>query len=300
VNNWNHAAIGTREQLEAYDPEGYELVKSTFRLTPENDWRFRPLRTQPSVIAPPIRLQVDPYYTKFTMAREFPVLGSARVSDEALLKTNHTIRKMFAYRHDILKALIADGVRVVVLGRDERLADLPEFRPVGAPADQSPRRYVDYTPALKLIVVPEEDLMDEPAGPAMKRSLVISAFAKALYQVTALRPVDPAFEQRRDKQQYELRVKRMDVEFDRKLTGLFNDAIQRGLWKKTRAADNRVEYLSAGVEAYFDASGRDLAPESSERPIATREALQSYDPELISLVEELMAYVGHADWRWEQ
>ena len=32
--------------------------------------------------------------------------------DEALLKANDTIRKMFAYRHDILKALIADGVKL--------------------------------------------------------------------------------------------------------------------------------------------------------------------------------------------
>ena len=27
VNNWNHGPIGTREQLQAYDPEGYELVR---------------------------------------------------------------------------------------------------------------------------------------------------------------------------------------------------------------------------------------------------------------------------------
>ena len=33
-----------------------------------------------------------------------------------MLKANDTIRKMFAYRHDILKALIADGVKLVVLG----------------------------------------------------------------------------------------------------------------------------------------------------------------------------------------
>src|SRR5262245_42001473 len=50
VNNWNHAAIGTREQLKAYDPEGYELVRTTFRLTPTNDWRYRPVRVQPSVL----------------------------------------------------------------------------------------------------------------------------------------------------------------------------------------------------------------------------------------------------------
>ena len=117
VNNWNHNSIGTREQLKHYDPEGYELVRSTFKLTPENDWRLPPMRKQPSVIAPPEKFKIDPYYTKFTWAREFPVLGSKHVSDEALLKANDTIRKMFAYRHDILKAMIADGARLVVLGR---------------------------------------------------------------------------------------------------------------------------------------------------------------------------------------
>lgn len=69
VNNWNHAAIGTREQLKQYDPEGYELVKTTFKLTPEQDWRYQPLRRQPSVIVPPPKLRIDPYYTKFTCAR---------------------------------------------------------------------------------------------------------------------------------------------------------------------------------------------------------------------------------------
>ena len=76
VNNWNHGPIGTREQLKRYDPEGYALVRTTFALTPENDWRYEPLRAQPSVIPPPARFKVDPYYTKFTYAREFVVLGS--------------------------------------------------------------------------------------------------------------------------------------------------------------------------------------------------------------------------------
>src|SRR5262249_14963067 len=128
VNNWNHAAVGTREQLKLYDPEGYELVRTTFRLTPANDWRYQPMRRQPSVGPPPAKFQIDPYYTKFTYAREFPVLGSKHVRDEALLRANDTIRKMFAYRHDILKALIAAGARLVVLGRDEKLSDLPEFK----------------------------------------------------------------------------------------------------------------------------------------------------------------------------
>src|SRR5262245_29743999 len=74
TNNWNHGPVGTREQLRLYDPEGFELVRATFRLTPANDWRYRPPRRQPSVTAPPARFKIDPYYTKFTYARELPVL----------------------------------------------------------------------------------------------------------------------------------------------------------------------------------------------------------------------------------
>ena len=110
-------------------PEGYELVRIDIQLKPEQDWRYRWLQKQPNVIAPPAKFKIDPYYTKFTWAREFTVVGT-QASDEALLKANDTIRKMFAYRHDILKALIADGVKLVVLGRSERSwPTCPKSRP---------------------------------------------------------------------------------------------------------------------------------------------------------------------------
>jgi predicted metalloprotease with PDZ domain len=300
VNNWNHAAIGTREQLKQYDPEGYELVKTTFKLTPENDWRYRPLRRQPSVIAPPSKLQINPYYTKFISAREFTVLGSKRVSDAALLKANDTIRKMFSYRHDILKAMIAAGARLVVLGRGEKLSDLPEFKDAKNQAGFDEVRYLDYTPSLKLMVVPEENVLGLAGEPFAGKCMVVSVFAKGLYQATGLRPVDPDFERRRGKQQYELRVKRLDIEFDRRLQKCHEEATSKGLWKGTVAARNRVEYWAAGVEAYFDAAGGGLPPNLADRPITTREALKAYDPNLFALVDETMAYKEHVDWRFQR
>jgi alpha-glucosidase len=297
INNWNHGPIGTREQLKQYDPDGYELVRTAFRLTPATDWRYQPLRRQPSVIAPPPRFKVDPYYTKFTYAREFPVLGSGRVRDEALLRANDTIRKMFAYRHDILKALIADGARLVVLGRGERLSDLPEFQDAKDKAGFDEVRYLDYTPGLKLMAVPEENVLGLPGDPFAGRCMVVGVFARALYRVTGQRPVIPDFDQRRDKQQYELRVKRLDVEFDQRLGKVYEAAVAKGLWKGTTAARDRVEYWAAGVEAYFDAGG-DGQPPAGGRPVTTREALQAYDAELYALVEETMAYREHVDWRY--
>jgi hypothetical protein len=300
MNNWNHGPVGTRELLKRYDPEGYDLVRTTFRLTPAQDFRFRPLRQQPSVTAPPAKFKVDPYYTKFTWAREFVVLASAHVRDEALLRANDTIRKLFAYRHDVLKALIADGARLVVLGRDEKLSDLPELRESKDRAGFDAVRFLEYAPGLKLLVVPEENVLGLSGDPFRGECLVIGLFAKALHQVAGLRPVVPDFDQQRDKQQYELRVKRLDVEFDRKLGKTYDAAVGKGLWKGTAAARDRVTYWVAGVEAYFDAAGDGQPPAGADRPVTSREALKAYDPDLYALVDETMAYREHVDWRFRR
>ncbi len=298
VNNWNHGPIGHREQLKIYDPEGYELVRSTFNLGPGRDWRYQWLQPLPKVEAPPARFHIDPYYTKFTWAREFTVLGR-EADDEALLKANGTIRKMFAYRHDVLKALIADGVKLVVLGPHEKLSDLPEYKNMKGTRPDHMARFLDYSPELKLLVVGQENVLgDLRRDPYAGSCQVIRVFAKALYHVTGTRQVDPNWGKRRGVQQYELRVQRMDVRFDEKLAALYDGAMSKGRFKGTAAVHNRVEYWAEGVLAYFDAGGQGVSPNDAAHPITTREALQQYDPDLFALVDETMAYHGKVDWRY--
>jgi hypothetical protein len=300
VNNWNHGPIGTREQLMVYDPEGYELVRATFRLKPEQDWRYAYAQKAPNVIAPPAKFKIDPYYTKFTWAREFTVVGRG-ASDEALLKANDTIRKLFAYRHDILKALIADGVKLVVLSRQEKIADLPEYKALADKAGiDALARTLEYSPALKLLVVDEEYVAADPRLPNVGDNQVIRVFADALYQVCGMRAVDSEFENRPRNvwQQYELRVKRLDVRFDEKLKELHAKALAGGKWKGTSAVHDRGGYWAAGVLTYFDARGQDAAPAEAPHPIRTREALKEYDPDLYALVHMTMAYGGRVDWRF--
>jgi len=110
--------------------------------------------------------------------------------------------------------------------------------------------------------------------------------------------VDPNWEKRgRDVQQYELRVKRLDVRFDESLKDLFDKATNAGKWKGTAAVHDRITYWTQGVLAYFDAPGQDAAPHDAAHPITTREALKDYDPGLFTLVNETMAYEGRVDWR---
>jgi hypothetical protein len=130
--------------------------------------------------------------------------------------------------------------------------------------------------------------------------MVVSVFARALHQVTGLRPVNPDFERQRDKQQYELRVKRLDVEFDQKLKKAYEAATGKGLWRGTAAARDWVEYWVSGVEAYFDAAGDGQPPQLADRPVTTREALKAYDADLYALVDDTMAYREHVDWRFKR
>ncbi|NGO38724.1 prolyl oligopeptidase family serine peptidase [Limisphaera ngatamarikiensis] len=297
TNNWNHGPIGTREALRAHDPIGYQLVHETLRLPPHQDWRYRWLQPLPAVTTPP-RIgpwkQLDPWYTEFTWAREFPILArSAR--DEALLHANHTLRRMFAYRHDILKALIQDGLKLVILAPTETLADLPEFRnhpqtPTADPSNRSPGFY----PQQKLLVVHEENVLANPHQPGQTDNQIVAIFAEALHRVAGTRPVLTNF---RPSQQYELRVKRLDETFDQRLTQLHRQALAQGRWQNSPAARNPSAYWVAGVLAYFDAAG---ARNHSTDPLPkTREQLQQYDPDLYSLVHETMAFEGRPDWRYE-
>lgn len=299
VNNWNHGPIGTREQLRTYDLEGCELVRSVFNLAPGQDFRYLPAQKVPNVIPPPAKLKIDSYYTKFTWAREFPVVGR-QASDAALLKANDSIRKMFAYRHDLLKVLINDGVKLVVLGRTEKLADLPEFPSIkGIKGFDALVRMLDYASESRLLVVGEENLLGDPREPLVGEYRLIRLLAKAIYSVAGTRAVDPNWNNRgREVQQYELRVKRLDIEFDQELEKTFEAARAKDLWKGTAAARDRVEYWAEGVVAYFDATGQGVAPHDAPSPINTREGLKQYDPALYGLVHQTMAFEGHADWRF--
>jgi hypothetical protein len=229
------------------------------------------------VTAPPAKFKIDPYYIKFTWAREFTVVGRG-ASDSAMLKANDVIRKMFAYRHDVLKALINENFKLVVLAKSEKLSDLPEFKGIGGEA-----RLADYDPKTKTIVTPA-DLLAQDGG-----ATLIGQFARAMYRATAFRPVDPNWEKRgRNVQQYELRVKRLDVQFDAKLRTAYESAMAANLWREHPAANNREEYWVAGVKSYFD---------GGSEPATTREALKAYDSKLFALVAEVLAYEDKVDWR---
>ena len=184
---------------------------------------------------------------------------------------------MFAYRHDILKALIADGVKLVVLGREEK-----PRRPAGIRGRQAIRRSRLARARTRL------HAGDEAAGRGRRRTSwrirksrcagdnqVIRVFAKALYHVTANAP-------RRSRTGSSAAAPCSNTSCacsgstSASTSGSRSSTRRRigaGKWKGTAAVHDRVAYWAAGVLAYFDAAGQDAAPSDAPHPIATREAL---------------------------
>jgi alpha-glucosidase len=310
ANNWNHNFVNTREKLQAYDPDLAQLIADTFQHNKKTDWRYQRIAPQPRVIAPPKSLQCDPFYKKYVYCRTLPILGSKRVSDKALLEANYVVRRMFCYRHDILKAMIDSGMRLVVIGRNERTADIPEYKkfvvpPSGGSADRlkaglHTSRGLDYTAERGIVSVGEENLLHLRRDSHAGESVLIARMAHAMHVIVGHRPVDPDFD-KRQKQQYELRVKRIDKEFNEKLEQLYANAVQKGLWKNTPTARNHEEYWVEGVKSWFDANGQSIRPAGISNPVNTRQALEAYDPDLARFIAEVFCHTDRSDnWRYRK
>ena len=292
-NNFKHNHVNMREELIAYDPDLAKLVEKTLGLTKENDWRYKPPVKRPQVASPAAGLKCDPFYKKHVRARGLPILGSDNAPDAALLEANHIVRRMFAYRHDLLRAMFKGGLRLVVVGRREKIADAPELKDAGA------ARVVSCTDRRKMIACRAESLLDGKGG-----SVLVGELARAMHLMTGLRDIDEKLD--KDLQRYktlerrqrssvhilrsQIGVRPIDKRFDAELKALHQKAIGKGLWKDTRAATSHAEYWACGVQSWFDAGG--------PAKVNTRKELEAYDPDLAKLIAQVFCHAERADWRY--
>jgi hypothetical protein len=292
-NNYNHNHVNTREELRAYDPELCRLVAETFRHTDKTDWRYKPVAAQPRVTSPPPALNCDPFYKKYVYARGLPVLGPDRVSDEALLEANYLVRQVFAYRHDVLKAMIDAGLRIVVVDAGGNAARVPEWPDAGAAADPQNVRF-GYLPQRNVIVCAEQNLLCSPEDAHAGESTLIRDLAIAMHKMTGHRPVTEEPD-KGPRQQYELGLKRIDAQFDEKLRQLHKAASEKGLWKDTFAGANCEEYWAEALQSWFDANLQDC---TGHNHVNTRAELTAYDPDLARFVADVFRHSFRTDWRY--
>jgi hypothetical protein len=213
------------------------------------------------------------------------------------LEANYLVRQMFAYRHDVLKAIIDAGLRLVVVGVNESISDVPQCKDqLDAESDGKARRFFTCTPERLMVICAEENLLCYRDDPYAGESILIREFARALHTITGHRPVGQEPD-KKAQQQYELGVKRIDREFDERLKQLYERAIQKGLWKDTYAALAREDYWAEAVQSWFDANRQNCR---GHNHINTREELEAYDPDLAEFIAQVFRHSFRTDWRYKR
>lgn len=233
--------------------------------------------TRAATIDPPSEelvktLGLSPFYTKHLDVEGFPIVGSAKVSDYAFREAEYLMRKTIGHRPDILHALAANHVRLVIMAPTEMTTNVPEHSHM-KPAAYWDRRARGLGANKKCPVVScgEENLLCLPGDPYRKENIFIHEFAHAIHQM-GLSEVDPTFDDR--------------------LKETYEAAMKAGLWKGTYSSTNKQEYWAEAVQCWFDCAG---SHDFEHGDVDTREKIKAYDPALAKLLTEIYT---DGPWRY--
>ena len=218
--------------------------------------------------------KLDPFYEQWIDVEGLPVVASAKVDPYAVKEAAWLIRQMIGHRQDILQALAKNNARFAVMAHNELTTQIPEH------SDLQPDYYWDRrarglgsTPVRPAVSCGEENLLNYQGDPYSTENILVHEFAHAIHQM-GLNTVDPGFDDR--------------------LKGLYDAAVEKGLWKDTYAITNRAEYWAEGTQSWFDTN---RANDDQHNHVDTRDKLKKYDPALAALLAEVF---GDRDWRYTQ
>lgn len=217
----------------------------------------------------PQSLHLDPFYKKYIDADGIPIVSSENVHDGALFKAKEIIISMLSKRKDIAKKMVEKKCKVMIIGANEEVCDLPEYAHIcnskeniaywnkrargfgGAPED-------DLSSSCG-----EENLICLSGDKYEEENILIHEFAHLIHTVGIV-GVDP--------------------EFNKELQTTMNHAKEKGLWDKTYALSNKEEYFAETVQSFFNCNRYSETPNGVHNSINRRAKLKIYDPEMYRLL----------------
>lgn len=216
--------------------------------------------------------ELSVFYQKYVDANGLPILGSERVSDEALIEAANIVNSMLKNRNDLRDALIQNHVRVAVMAPTEQTTDIPEH------SDLRPKAYWDRrarglgaTASRPASSCAEENLLNLSGDRYANENILTHEFAHTIH-LRGLNTIDPTF--------------------DSRLQKAYQHALSKGLWANTYAGSKYTEYWAETVQSYFDSNA---ANNAQHNDISTHEKLAKYDQEVFALIDEVF---HQSTWRY--
>ncbi|MFO7179693.1 MAG: hypothetical protein DIU78_013425 [Pseudomonadota bacterium] len=220
------------------------------------------------------RLRLDPFYKKHVDAKGLPVLSSDAPQDEALILACKLLNNMLSKRDDVRQALIKNGARFAIIGKDEGTADIPEYGYRNRPQED-----IDYinqrARGLGGIVAScgEENILCLQGDRYYNESICVHEFSHTISMYG---------------------VYSAERGFEAALEASFDAAIASGILDRTYRRENLQEYWAEGVQDWYDTNASSNPPNGIHNHVNTRAELADFDPTLYALVESV--FPESTDW----
>lgn len=224
------------------------------------------------ISSPPSEMGLDSFYEKYIDAWGVAIVSSVKVSDEALYSVQKKVRQMLSLREDVLNKMIANKIRIAIMGKDEVTTDMPEYRNWNDPSqsegiDWNTRgRGFGATVELPVSSCAEENILcyDKSIDGYYNEDIFIHEFAHSIHA---------------------LGIRFIDTNIDKELQLALNKATAKGRWKNTYAATNLEEYFAEGVQDWFNVNAKVIPGDGIHNEISTRAELKKYDPTLYAIIK---------------
>jgi hypothetical protein len=243
-----------------------------------------------AISAPPAEWKLDPFYKRYVDAVGIPITSSAAVPDVALLRARDIVTGMLIERPDVRRVMIAQHIRVAILGVQEGTVDLPEQHDWKKPTRDDPRlticerkhyderigRLTDaqYWNARargtggQLISAGAENLLGIPGERYFGEHIFVHEFSHGILSAVAV--ADPALY---------ARVERA-----------YAAAAARGMWKGEYAMTTMQEYWAEGTQTWFNSNMQAVV---DGQVILNDADLLRYDPALYNVLSEVYGSNHH-------
>jgi hypothetical protein len=216
-------------------------------------------------------IQIDPpeqeFFAKQLLVKGVPIKAPSVVADEALFIAYDKLSMLLSNLPIVASNLVANGVELHIIGRDQVTTDLPEWRHDkgkaiaeynGLTRDQRTRGMGG-----RLTSCGEENLLKLEKDRYRGRDICTHEFCHAIRNYGLPREVIAKFDEQ------------------------YHRSLDKGLWKGSYAGSNPDEFFSEMAMWYFGTHG-DLRMEGV-KPENGREGLKKYDPEAFQLLDDFFS-----------